>query len=57
MNLEFPRQIIDKYSNVNFDKIASSERRGGTNGRTYRQADERTWRSYQSLFAIFAKAP
>jgi hypothetical protein len=38
MKLEFPRQIIETYSDVNFDLIATSERSRGTNGRTYRQA-------------------
>ena len=42
MELEFPRQITETYSTVNFDAIASTERRGGTNGRTYRQTDRQT---------------
>jgi len=48
MKLESPRQIIEAYSNVNFDEIASSESRGRTNGWMYAQTYRQMNRHYEA---------
>jgi hypothetical protein len=51
MNLEFSRQIFEKYSNIKFHENPSSGSRAVTCGRT----DGRSWWSWQSRFAILRK--
>jgi len=42
VKFEFPRQITEKYSNVNVDEIVFSESRGRTYGQTDRQMTDIT---------------
>jgi len=57
MKLEFPRKIIEKYSNIKFHETAPSGSRVVACGQTERQTDRQTDMTKLSLFTSFANVP